>query len=185
MIIERVSAEDGTELLGIYAPYVKNTAISFEYDVPSVEEFTNRIVRISARYPYIKAVENGRIAGYAYAGPFKERSAYGWSVETTVYVRQDMKRQGTGRLLYQQLEKSLKGMGILNMNACIASPVTEDAFLTDDSFRFHRSMGFEPAGRFHRCGYKFGTWYDMIWMEKIIGVHSEDPQPVTYGNWNL
>lgn len=122
MEIQNVTIEDAEELLDIYAPYVKYTAITFEYDVPSVEEFRQRIVNISNRYPYIKAVDNGQIVGYAYAGCFKDRRAYDWSVETTIYVRQDCKRMGIGRLLYDRLEHELKSMGILNMNACIACP---------------------------------------------------------------
>lgn len=185
MMIEKVKVQDAQELLAIYAPYVENTAISFEYTVPSVEEFRERIRRISSRYPYLKAVENGEIVGYAYASAFKERKAYDWSVETTVYVRQDKKRQGIGRLLYCRLEKSLQDMGIQNMNACIACPVLQDEYLTQDSFFFHESMGFVTVGKFHKSGYKFGRWYDMIWMEKMIGEHPECPKEVTFGKWDI
>ena len=118
MKIERVTTSDAEELLAIYAPYVTGTAISFETEVPSVEEFRGRIEKISSKYPYIKAVdEDNKILGYAYAGTFKERSAYDWSVETTVYIRQDCRRQGIGKELYEALEKALRGMGVLNMNA--------------------------------------------------------------------
>lgn len=185
MIIKRVEMEDAEELMSIYAPYVKNTAISFEYEIPTVEEFMNRISQISSKYPYIKVVEDGKIMGYAYANTFKGRKAYDWSVETTVYVKQQVKRRGIGRLLYEQLEKSLTGMGILNMNACIASPVSEDDYLTDDSYYFHKSMGFELIGRFHKSGYKFNSWYDIIWMEKMIGEHSERPKEVLFGDWKI
>lgn len=89
MKIEKVSTADAEELLAIYAPYVEETAISFEYEVPSVDEFRNRIEQISAKYPYIKAVVDGKIAGYAYAAGFKDRKAYDWSVETTIYIRKD------------------------------------------------------------------------------------------------
>ena len=96
MTIEKVTVDDAAELLEIYAPYVEKTAISFEYEVPSIEEFKNRIINISKKYPYIKAVENGVIVGYAYANTFKERKAYDYSVETTIYVREDVKRNGIG-----------------------------------------------------------------------------------------
>ena len=185
MTVEKVTLEDAEELLQIYAPYVKETAISFEYEVPSVEEFADRIRHISSCYPYIKAVENGKILGYAYAGSFKGRKAYDWSVETTIYVRQNCKRQGVGRRLYETLEAALKSMGILNMNACIASPATEDEHLTDDSYHFHRQMGFTLVGRFHKSGYKFGTWYDMIWMEKMIGNHEGEMKDVRFGEWSI
>lgn len=185
MMIEKVTIEDASELLSIYEPYVRDTAITFEYDVPTLEEFRSRIISISSKYPYIKAVENGEILGYAYAHAFKDRRAYDWSVETTVYVRQGRHGRGIGRLLYNKLEKSLKGMGILNMNACIAVPEKEDKHLTDDSYRFHLKMGFTVAGRFHNVGYKFNTWYDIVWMEKLIGEHDENPPAVRFGQWSI
>lgn len=180
MEIQNVTIEDAEELLDIYAPYVKDTAITFEYDVPSVEEFRQRIVNISDRYPYIKAVDNGQIVGYAYAGCFKDRRAYDWSVETTIYVRQDCKRMGIGRLLYDRLEQELKSMGILNMNACIACPVQESKYLNDDSIHFHSRLGFSEVGRFHDSGYKFNQWFDMVWMEKMIGEHDAEPVEVRW-----
>ena len=90
MKIEKVTVEDAEELLEIYAPYVENTAITFEYDVPSKDEFEERIKNISAKYPYIKAVHEGKIVGYAYAASFKDRRAYDWSVETTIYVKNNI-----------------------------------------------------------------------------------------------
>ena len=185
MKIEKVTIEDAKELLNIYAPYVKETAISFEYEVPSEEEFADRIKRISSKYPYIKAVENGKILGYAYANTFIARAAYDWSVETAIYLRQDTKGQGIGRSLYQHLEKSLKDMGILNMNACIAVPIEEDIHLSNDSYHFHKRMGFELVGTFHKSGYKFEKWYDMIWMEKMLGQHNEKAQRVKFGKWDI
>ncbi|MGM9647494.1 MAG: GNAT family N-acetyltransferase [Eubacteriales bacterium] len=185
MKIEAVKAEDAEELLSIYAPYVRDTAISFEYEVPTVSAFEDRIRRISSALPYLKAVEAGKILGYAYADTFKNRKAYDWSVEVTVYVRGDFRRAGIGKLLYHALEDSLKRMGVLNMNACIALPKAEDDHLTMDSYCFHQKMGFQPVGTFHYSGYKFDTWYDMIWMEKIIGEHSQTPQTVRFGEWTV
>lgn len=184
MRIQAVTEEDAKELLQIYAPYVENTAISFEYEVPSEAEFQSRIRNISAKYPYIKAVdEEGRILGYAYAGSFKGRAAYDWSVETTVYVRRDIRRSGVGRFLYQKLEELLRGMGILNLNACIAVTSREDPHLTNASAHFHEKMGYRLVGTFHDSGYKFHTWYDMIWMEKMVGKHEVNQLPVAFGTW--
>lgn len=180
MKIEKVTVEDAEELLEIYAPYVENTAITFEYDVPSKDEFEERIKNISAKYPYIKAVHEGKIVGYAYAASFKDRRAYDWSVETTIYVKNNCKRMGIGKALYEVLEQKLKDMGILNMNACIACPVQEGRYLNDDSIRFHDNMGFTEAGHFHNSGYKFGQWFDMIWMEKMIGEHNANPHEVIW-----
>ena len=181
MNIEKVSVEDAEELLRIYEPYVTETAISFEYDVPSLEEFRERIRTISARYPYLKAVDGTQILGYAYAGTFKARRAYDWAVETSVYVRKGSHQQGVGRALYESLEVSLRRMGILNMNACISVPKDGDFHVTKDSILFHEKMGFLPVGVFHKCGYKFHTWYDMMWMEKMIGEHRTDQRAVAFG----
>lgn len=159
--IRKAEISDAGSLLEIYAPYVKNTAITFEYDVPSKEEFQERIAHTLMKYPYLIAETNGEVLGYAYAGAFKERKAYDWAVETTVYIKTDKKRMGIGRALYSQLEKILKLQGILNLNACIACPVEEDEYLTDDSIKFHKSMGYNAVGTFHVCGYKFNRWYDM------------------------
>ena len=185
MEIVRVSIEDAEELLSIYAPYVRDTAISFEYEVPSLSEFRDRIRNISAVFPYIKAVDEGKILGYAYADKFKSRKAYDWSVEVTVYVRKDSRRAGIGKLLYHSLEDSLKRIGILNMNACIAVPNGEDEHLSNDSYYFHKKMGFSLVGTFHNSGYKFDTWYDMIWMEKIIGKHEKHQENVRFGEWSI
>ena len=182
MRIERVLPGDAEALLEIYAPYVEETAVSFEYTVPTVSEFRRRIAEISAKFPYIKAVDgDGTILGYAYAGTFKARQAYDWNVETTVYVRRGVRRQGVGRQLYTALEQSLSGMGICNLNACIAYARTPDAHLDNSSMHFHAQMGYRLVGTFHDSGYKFGTWYDMIWMEKFIGAHT----PVSYTHLTL
>ena len=162
---------DAKELLEIYAPYVQNTAITFEYDVPLVEEFRERIIHTLQKYPYLVAEENGEILGYAYAGVFKGRAAYDWCVETSIYVRMDTHGKGIGTALYEELETRLKAQGIKNMNACITWLDTPDEYLTHQSPLWHEHMGFKRCAHFHLCGYKFGRWYDMIWMEKMIGEH--------------
>ncbi len=182
--IEKVTTNDTKELLKIYRPYVEDTAITFEYEVPSEEEFAERIRTISAKYPYIKAVdEKGSILGYAYATSFKGRAAYDWAVETTVYLREDCRGKGVGKVIYGALEDILQKMGILNLNACIAVPKTEDPHLTDGSVHFHKKMGYKSVGIFHDCGYKFNTWYHMTWMEKMVGEHVSDQSPVEFGQW--
>lgn len=172
--IRTASEADAEQLLEIYRPYVENTAITFEYEVPSVEEFAGRIKNTLKRYPYLVAETDEGVAGYAYVSAFKERAAYEWSVETSIYVSTDKKQLGIGRQLYEALEKILKKQGILNVNACIAYPKEEDEHLTMDSVYFHEKFGYQMVGRFHDSGYKFNRWYDMVWMEKMIGEHLED-----------
>ena len=177
-VLRLAREEDAEGLLQVYAPYVEDTAISFEYTVPSVEEFRSRIRRIRERYPYLVAEREGRILGYTYAAPFKERAAYGWACETTIYIARDAQGIGLGRHLYESLELALSSMGITNVNACIGVPEVEDEHLTNNSLLFHSHMGYQMVGRFHRCGYKFDTWYDMVWMEKIIAEHLVPAVPV-------
>lgn len=166
--IRPANVSDAKELLGIYSYYVEKTAISFEYDVPTAEEFEGRIRNISEKYPYLVAVCDGKIVGYAYAGVFKNRAAYDHCVETTIYLAQGVEKQGIGKKLYDQLETELKARGIKNLYACIAVCDVEDEYLTNNSWQFHEHIGYTLVGRFHKCGYKFDKWYDMIWMEKFV-----------------
>ena len=172
MNIRSAKPEDARRLLDIYSYYVVNTAISFEYDVPSPSEFKERIENTLKKYPYLVLEVDGEIAGYAYAGVFKGRAAYDHSCEISIYIDRDSHGKGYGRALYEALEEKLKEQGILNLYACIAYPPEEDEYLTKNSEGFHRHLGFVTVGEFHKCGYKFGRWYNMIWMEKIIGEHN-------------
>ncbi|MGP1458354.1 MAG: N-acetyltransferase family protein [Treponema sp.] len=168
--IRDVNVGDARKLLEIYAYYVKNTAITFEYEVPSLSEFENRIASTIEKYPYLCIVSGGEIAGYAYAGAFRTRTAYQWSAEVTIYLDRNARGAGLGRRLYEELETRLKAAGIENLYACVTSPsVSDDPYVTTASEVFHERMGFTKAGTFHRCGYKFDRWYNMIWMEKLIG----------------
>ena len=188
MNIKEAVIADAKAIRAIYAPYVELTAVTFEYNVPSEEEFCKRIETVKQKYPWIVAerlrvgdgtsgMADGKIVDYAYASAFKPRDAYQWAVETSIYVEGSMKRCGIGRQLHEVLEQRLKAQGILNMNACISFIETEDEYLTQDSVRFHEQLGYKKVAHFHLCGKKFfakqsgkaerGRWYDMIWMEKM------------------
>ncbi len=127
--------------------------------------------KIISRYPYLVVCRNEKVMGYAYAHAFVGRAAYDRSVELTIYLDHEVRKCGMGRLLYETLEKRLKAMGKLNLYACIGYPEVEDEYLTRNSAQFHEHLGFTLAGRFRECGCKFNRWYDMVWMEKIIGEH--------------
>lgn len=170
MNIRIASPEDAPALVEIYAPYVKDTTVSFEYDVPTAEEFADRIRLTLEKYPYLVAEENGRILGYTYASAFKSRAAYNWSVETTIYVRQYEQQHGMGSALYQALEEQLNRQHICNLCACIAYP-------NPASIEFHKKFGYKLIAHFHRSGYKLGAWQDMVWMEKELCPHTVPPQP--------
>ncbi|MDO4533924.1 MAG: GNAT family N-acetyltransferase [Coriobacteriia bacterium] len=179
-IIRTATIDDAEAMLAIYEPYVVETAITFETVVPSLAEFRSRVAETIVQYPWIVAegVQEG-VVGYAYAGPFKRRAAYDWSVETSIYLRRDIRGRGLGRRLYQELERILQSMGIRNLNACIAcTDRADDPFLSNESVLFHEKLGYTLVGTFHSCGFKLGRWYDMLWMEKTIGAHDGAPTPI-------
>ena len=177
--IRPASAETDAEAIRqIYAPYVAQTAITFEYDVPSVEEMAVRIRHTQQRYPYLVASVDGDVIAYAYVSPFKERAAYDWSVETSIYVRGDQRRNGVGRALYDALECALRLQGVVQMHACIAVPDSDDAHLTHGSVRFHEHLGYHQTGCFPHCAYKFDTWYNMVWMSKQLIPCPQSPHPL-------
>ena len=168
---------DAPILAAIYAPYVRETAISFEYEPPTDEVFADRIREVLEKYPYLAAVRGEEILGYAYAHPYGVRKAYSWSVELSVYIRRDCRGLGIGRMLYEAMEVLLKAQNITNLYVLVAGVEIEDAYLTHDSQKFHLAMGYEYVGKLHKAGYKFGNWYDMITMEKFIAPHPLHTQP--------
>ena len=178
IMIREATVGDAAAIRAIYAPYVETTVITFEYTVPSVEEFQRRIARTKERYPYFVAVEDGRVVGYAYAGPFVGRAAYDWAAELSIYVDIYGRKQGLGKKLYGALLDALKEMGVLDVYACIGLPEKADEYLDCNSAEFHAHLGFTPVGLFKQCGYKFGRWYNMIWMGLNLGAHRSPRPPV-------
>ncbi|MBQ9988960.1 MAG: N-acetyltransferase [Clostridia bacterium] len=180
IVLRQARVSDAPALLAIYAPYVEETAISFEYQVPSLAEFEGRILHITAKHPYLVAEENGRILGYAYASVYHGRAAYGWCVETSIYVDRALRGKGIGRLLHDGLERILKNMGVQVMFACIAVPFeTENQHVSNASRHFHEKMGYETVAVFNACGYKFNTWVSTVWMEKRLAPPGTPPTAVT------
>lgn len=162
---------DAPTLLAIYAPYVTDSVITFEHELPSLAVFKTRTRNILANYPYYIALVDGVVAGYAYASTFRPRASYQWTVETTVYVHQEYHGLGIGSLLYSALENTLKTQGVVTMIACIAHP-------NPPSTAFHETMGFHKVGHFSNCGYKKGQWIDVVWMEKQINPYETNPKAV-------
>lgn len=170
MKIRIAAPEDAAGLAGIYAPYVENTSITFEYVAPSAEEFRERIQHTLERYPYLVAEEDTQPVGYAYASAFKTRAAYSWSVETSIYVSQACHGKGIGTALYLALEDCLRRQNICNLCACITYP-------NPVSIALHEKLGYQTVAHFHSSGYKNGEWHDMIWMEKELCPHTLPPAP--------
>lgn len=162
---------DTSAILEIYRPFVLNTVVTFEYDVPTVDEFHKRICKIKDEYPYIVAEQSNQIIGYAYAHRYQERSAYQWNVELSIYLSPEARRKKIGKRMYAILFEILACMGIRNGYALITHPYPE-------SEEFHKAMGFQELGCYHKTGYKSGKWHDVVLMEKEILPHSLQPEPV-------
>lgn len=164
---------DADAILNIYSYYIKNTAITFEWDIPGCKEFEDRVSHISSDYPYIVAEEDGSIIAYAYAARFRSRRAYDWDVETSIYVDKDKRGNGVGKKLYGILERGLKAQGVVNSYACITAEGLSSGEIKSDSYRFHLALGYKLIGKFESSGYKFDRWYDMIFMEKRLNDTSQ------------
>ena len=169
-IIRLADAGDVDAMLAIYAPVVENTAISFETVAPSADEFGARLSAALARYPWLVCEIDGRVAGYAYAGAFKARAAYQWSVEVTVYVHADYRRLGVGRAVYESLFACLRLQGFRAAYAGIALPNAASVAL-------HESMGFERVGVYPKVGYKLGAWRDVGWWRLALSDADDDEPP--------
>lgn len=161
MNIRPARPEDAAALLAIYAPYVTDTAITFETQVPSVAEFEGRIRQTLEKFPYLVAEVDGQPVGYAYASTYYARAAYDWTVECSVYIAQDRRGQGIGKALYEQLERELQAAGFKNFLACIALP-------NPASIALHKKLGYEQVAHFKKVGYKFEKWHDIVWLQKSL-----------------
>ncbi|UTY39803.1 GNAT family N-acetyltransferase [Allocoprobacillus halotolerans] len=168
--IKVATLEDAQDILNIYAPYVQTTNITFEYDEPTLQEMTNRIKNTLERYPYLVAMVDQKVVGYAYASPFASRAAYQWGSELSIYLDAHYHGRAIGQKLYQSMLALLKAMHIQHVYACITHPNIK-------SEKFHETFDFTYIGCFHHAGFKFNQWHDVIWMEKTIG-DEENVQPV-------
>lgn len=168
--IRDATLDDAARLVEIYAPYITETAVSFEYEVPSVDEFKERIKNVKEKYPYLVCEKDGLIVGYVYASAYSKREAYDWTVGTSIYVDKNFRRMGIGSLLYKHLEERLKKMGIENLLAGVAYCEREDEYLTKDSYKFHLRKGYVMAGHLKDVGKKFNRHYDLLWLQKKLGL---------------
>ena len=174
-MLRMATPADAKSVLEIYAPYILNTGVTFEYEVPGEEAFGERIREVLGKYPYLVACEEGRVIGYAYAKALGERAACSHSVETAIYLSQDARGKGVGRLLYKELERILKLQNVHNLYAAVSYRECEDETISHASPHFHLAMGYRKVAHFGKCGYKFGRWYDIIWYEKYIDGHPDAP----------
>ena len=170
----RIAHEDDAEnILKIYSPYIEKTAVTFEYAPPTKEEFLSRVAKTLSRFPYLVAESGGSIVGYAYAGYYIPRAACDHACEVSIYLSENARGKGIGKMLYSKLFEILARQNITNIYASVAFTEEEDEYLTHASVHFHKRAGFSEIGRFRKCGYKFGRWYDLVWLEKIIAPHEK------------
>ena len=173
--IRPVTADDAEAISRIYRYYVENTAVSYEYEAPDKAEFERRIGETLKRYPYIAAVRDGDVIGYAYAGAFNGRRAADRTAEASIYVARSERRSGVGRALYERLEALLSRQNVQVLTAKVACCDREDdSHLSRDSVEFHLRCGYRTVGVVENCGYKFGRWYGLMIMQKDIGSFPEE-----------
>ncbi|WP_210491423.1 GNAT family N-acetyltransferase [Patulibacter sp. SYSU D01012] len=166
--IRDATPDDAAACAAIYAPYVSDTAVTFETDAPSADELAVRIAAAQRRHAWLVLEDAGRVAGYAYAGPFKDRAAYRWACEVSVYLETGRRRTGAGRALYAALLARLEQRGYRRAFGGMTLP-------NPGSEGLHRAMGFEPAGVFRRVGWKHGAWHDVAWMARPLGADVDPP----------
>ena len=158
--IRLATPDDAEQVQAVYAPYC-HTPISFESEPPGVEEMRGRLTKVLSQYPWLVYEDGGEALGYAYATPHRERAAYRWSVDTSVYVRQGRQRRGIGRALYTSLLAVLPLQGFVNAYAGVTLP-------NPASVGLHEAMGFQPVGVYRHVGYKCGAWHDVAWFQRPL-----------------
>jgi L-amino acid N-acyltransferase YncA len=167
-VIRMATAQDGEQIAAIYAPSVTSTVISFEMEPPGTAEMTRRVTEALIKYPWLVAERDGEVLGYARGGQYKDRAAYQWSVETSVYIRTTAHRSGLGRRLYGVLFDLLALQGFFTAYAGVTLP-------NPASVGLHESLGFTPVGVYRAAGYKFGAWHDVGWWQRPLQPLVLDP----------
>ena len=174
--VRAATPQDAEQLLEIYTPFVISedcsvSNVSFELTAPSLAEFRQRIVDISSKYPYLVGEKDGQILGYVYCYPYRERLAYQWSVEVTIYLAPAGQGKGLGRLLYETMEKLLCLQGVTMAYSCITVG-------NDHSIKMHEALGYRLIGTFTNSGYKNGQWLDTVWLEKQLQPCPKQPDNI-------
>ncbi len=167
-IIRLATEDDAEQILAIYAPFCRDTPVSFEMQPPTADEMRQRIAKTVRRFPWLVLEEDGEILGYAYASPHRERAAYGWSVDVSVYIREGLRRRGLGRALYTSLFAILKLQGFYNALAGTTLP-------NPGSIGLHQAMGFQPVGVYRNIGFKCGAWHDVAWWQLALNEPVAEP----------
>lgn len=175
-LVRLATPGDAAGILDIYSPYIANTSFTFETDLPSVDEFAERIRTYLTQWPWLVSEMNGQITGYAYATRYRERTAYQWCVESSIYIHDDFQKAGIGKLLYSALFEILKRQGFNNVYAVINLP-------NEKSVAFHEKMGFQYFATYEKVGYKLGKWKNVGWWQLSINPYGDEPAvPVRFSD---
>lgn len=175
--IRVADVNDVSALLDVYRYYVEQTAITYDYELPTVEEFTDKIVHKLETYPYLVAELNGKIVGYAYASRFRSRPAYNWDAEMTIYVDVNSRGHRVGQKLYTLLEQILKEQGVVKEIALVTTPENEVG-TQYNSMHFREKMGYRLVGKIEPCGFKFNRWFNTVIIDKIINEPTENMKSI-------
>ena len=167
--VRDASAADAEACAAIYAPYVTDSAITFEIEPPGAAEMAERITRAQSTHAWLVAEDDGRVVGYAYGGPMKPRAAYRWSCEVSVYLEPGRRRTGTGRALYEALFTRLTARGYRTAVAGMTLP-------NPASEGLHKSLGFEPIGTYRNIGWKLNNWHDVAWVQRPLAILPDPPE---------
>jgi len=167
-MIRPAELDDAPQIAAIYRPFCEESSVSFETEAPGAAEMASRIERVSRRHHWLVDDDGGVVAGYAYASPHRERAAYRWAVEVTIYMHERYRGQGRGRALYEELFERLRRQGMFKAYAGIALPNPQSQAL-------HESMGFTPVGIYRKIGYKLGAWRDVGWWELALRPEIDSP----------
>jgi L-amino acid N-acyltransferase YncA len=168
--IRLATPDDAGAIAAIYAPFVRDSAISFEWEPPTVDEMRGRIEQTLARFPWLVAIDDDGVIGYAYATSYRTRAAYQWSAEVSVYVDPRAHRRGAASALYDALIALLRLQGYRTLYGVIALP-------NEASVSFHERKGFEKIGVFRAAGFKHGAWHDVLWMRRGLEQSDAEPEP--------
>ncbi len=169
-LIRLATLNDAEGVLSVYAPYIQQTAISFEYEVPTLDAYRERMRMIGEKYPFLVYEVEGKILGYAHARPQMDRAAYQWNAELSIYMAMGETHRGVGQLLFRALLELLTLQNVQNVYGGVTSP-------NPASEQLQLKLGFHQAAVWKQTGYKFEKWHDVIWFEKHLNVHQVPPQP--------
>lgn len=175
-LVRLATPEDAAGILAIYAPYIANTSFTFETELPSVNDFAERIRNYLIQWPWLVCEANGMITGYAYATRYRERTAYQWCVESSIYIHDDFQKAGIGKILYTALFEILKRQGFNNVYAVINLP-------NEKSVAFHEKLGFHYFATYEKVGYKLGKWKNVGWWQLSLNTYGDEPAaPVKFSD---